>query len=258
MQNYDELLHEYYDPSHGLELQVDEEPSKRQNENGILYLVETMFLLDMLRQSTATIRSWFMHLSYALRSYKDQEHQIHGLYDRGARESLDVPASERRTISHDNISAISAGSYWANSIVASQIYKYGIQHLFVYNNCKPRTRGPMNPGNYAIWSYMGGSRLLWVLFIPFYLINFFLSMSKDREHTTARWLYFVELYPVRKSNPFWKWLWKLYVDDMQSMYGTKFLHEIAKIYFRDPNHPVTLFASKIEFYPEKYHWKVHD
>lgn len=222
----------YINPRHGMELDSSfviknvygSGTEYRGNENGILFYAEYI-----------QCRREFEPAHYAhFNAIVDRLEVVPGLFDRGAFESLTVDYKERRSISHDNISAIS--SLTVESAV--DIYKYGKRHAFIYNNVKPLTRYPMNPGNYSIWAYNGGSNIVWLLFLPFYLINLLITCCKAKENTSSKLIYFVELYALRHTNGAWKFMWQVYEFFMQRMYGYSWLFQLTKIYFKDSNHPI--------------------
>jgi hypothetical protein len=222
-------IYDYLNPSHGLELFPGNTKGWRGNENGILFYCQLLHLLNERKELTFTHINFFIKVVDALEVKR-------GLYNRGAGE-MSIPFEERRTISHDNISGISAGSFLLKTRHAKDIYRYGKRNLFIYNNVKPRKVAPMNPGNWSIWAYCGGSKVLWLLFLPFFVINMLISCTKPKEITSSKLLYFTELYPVKNSNLIWKALWAKYSFLMRKQYGKEWLHKMMVIYYKDENHP---------------------
>jgi hypothetical protein len=227
-------IEKYYNPVHGLELLPDINTGNRQNENGILFLVEYLLMTNPITPEDED-------------KFKEVVKNIQiepGLYDRGSLDTQIAAASgiDKRTISHDNISAIAAGSYYLGTHHASDIAIYGLKNCFSYNNLKKGLRAPMNPGNWSIWLALGKvAPLLQVLFFPFYLINFFITTNKAKEQTSGKLLYFVELYPLRKHVA-WGMMYKMLIYKLKKMYGDKPLVELTKIYFKDEQHPVRLVS----------------
>jgi len=236
------LLDDYYNPVHGLELEPNKNTGDRNNENGILFLVEFMFLSEF--RTDDDVADKFNDVVKRLEVEK-------GLYDRGALDGMitsingvDLP---KRTISHDNISAISAGSRLINDLTNGQecffhhdIAEYGLKHFFVFNNNRKGFRAPMNPGNYSIWLALGQRALiLQILFLPFYLINFFITNNKPANETSGKLLNFVELYPLRKKF-FWSMMYKVYTSMMRRMYDKDYMVKLTEIYFKDEKHPVRI------------------
>jgi hypothetical protein len=227
-------IEKYYNPVHGLELLPDINTGNRQNENGILFLVEYLLMTNPITPEDED-------------KFKEVVKNIEiepGLYDRGSLDTQIAAASgiHKRTISHDNISAIAAGSYYLGTHHASDIAIYGLKNCFSYNNLKKGLRAPMNPGNWSIWLALGKvAPLLQVLFFPFYLINFLITTNKAKEQTSGKLLYFVELYPLRKHVA-WGMMYKMLIYKLKKMYGDKPLVELTKIYFKDEQHPVRLVS----------------
>jgi hypothetical protein len=232
-------LEKYYNPVHGLELEPDVNTGNRQNENGILFLVEYLLMTNPISPSDED-------------KFKQVVKNIEvepGLYDRGQLDNdiAAISGVEKRTISHDNISAISAGSYYLGTHHASDIAIYGLRHCFSYNNHKKGFRAPMNPGNWSIWLALGKTApLLQLLFFPFYLVNFLITTNKAKEHTSGKLLYFVELFPLR-NHRLWSILYRMLIHRLKLMYGSNPLKELTKIYFKDEQHPVRLVAEEFKY-----------
>jgi hypothetical protein len=85
-----------------------------------------------------------------------------------------------------------------------------------------------------------------MLFLPFFIINFFLSTSKPKENTSGKQLLFIELYPLKEQSKVFRFFWRLYCDRMNKMYGSKWLYEIFAIYYRNPDHPIRVLAKDVE------------
>lgn len=239
-------LYRYLNYVHGLELEPDINLGDRNNENGILFLVEYIFLSQ----------DNVYRLAYDFSNIVDKLEVSEGLYDRG---SLDNQKQEqtgipKRTISHDNISAIAAGSRFLRDVTNTkmisyheEIANYGVKHFFSYNNREKGFRLPMNPGNYSIWLALANKfLLLQILFLPFYLINFNLTNKKPEQDTSGKLLNFVELYPLRR-HWFWGRMYKRYLKQMKDLYGDRPLEKLTEIYFRDANHPVRLAAKEFNY-----------
>jgi len=232
-------LDRYYNPVHGLELEPDINTANRNNENGILFLVEYLLMKNPIEPSDED-------------KFKKVVKNIQlepGLYDRGQLDSVTaaITGVEKRTISHDNISAIAAGSYYLGTHHAADIAVYGLRHCFSYNNLRKGFRAPMNPGNWSIWLALGKvAPILQVLFFPLYLINFIITTNKAKEHTSGKLLYFVELFPLRKHTV-WGALYRMLIHRLRLMYGEHPLEELTKIYFKDEQHPVRIVAKDFKY-----------
>lgn len=231
-----DLTH-YLNLHHGLELEPDINLGDRQNENGVVFLAQALYLAEL--SSTYTSCD-FETLFWLIEGLEEAP----GLFNRGA---LDSNQKVKRTISHDNVLSIASLSKRFNTGHAEEIYHYGLTHAFIYNNrfdiLKPYTwfRMPFNPGNYSSIARLGGSSIFYLLFFPWYVVNFLIACGKPLGDTTGKLLTFVELYPLRKDKLF-GYLWKLFIRKMTAMYGKYFMEEITAIYYKDPNHPVRIAA----------------
>lgn len=242
-----EIYKRYINLYHGLELFPNiNSPNQRGNENGILFLSVFMMLAHANKCLDFYIIVDFLQICQNLQV-------IPGLFDRGANESNTIPVDQRRSQSHDNISGISAGTKLILDSIkgasfknyAKDIANYGITHLFIYNNIKPRFVPPANPGNWSIWLYNGGYKFLSILFLPFQIINMLITTSKAREITSGKQVLFCELYPV-KDTYIWKYIWKFYRWKMKKMYGIYWIAEIVNIYYNDYSHPIRTLAKELE------------
>jgi hypothetical protein len=230
----------YYNPVHGLELQPDVNKGNRQNEFGVVFLATLIYLCSG-RESLPFYKIDLLDLF-------DLLEEENGLFNRGALDNRIASETgiEKRTISHDNISAISSLSYFYNTRHARDIYIYGLKHFFSYNNLQKGFRLPMNGGNYSVWSRLGGSTIFYLLFLPWYAINFFISNAKEPNQTSGKLLNFVELYPLKNDKVFGIF-WRIYISKMKSMYGEFFMEELTKIYYQDENHPCRLASKGVKF-----------
>lgn len=219
----------YYNPTHGLELYPDINTGFRQNENGILFLNEYIILKHM--KGEYIISDYRTEVDRLIKSMEVEP----GLFNRGSQDK-DINYRFRRTISHDNMSAICSLSKLLDLPYGKDIYEYGIRHGSVYNNVKPRWRAPMNPGSSAIWAKLGGSTVLHFLLLPIVATSFFLTIGKPKEDTSGKLLLLVELYPLRDDFVY-SAFWKKYVHAMAAMYGSYWLQELMGIYFKDTEHP---------------------
>lgn len=247
----DQLCQErYLNLSHGLELTPDINLGKRGNENGIVYLASFIMMKDILSkhsiESRLTYKSKFWVIYDNCTKIRDGK-KIYGLLNRGKDES---DGSNIRSISHDNISSFTSIDKLLNfcpegkGFASRQIYKYGKKHFFIYNNADAKFDYPMNPGNWSLWAYNGGSKVFWILMLPFLLINMLITLNKPVGNTSGKILCFIELYP-NKDKFIWKSIWKWYRVNMERQYGKKWLKGLMEIYFL-PNHPNVLLADLIE------------
>lgn len=240
--NLDQEYSRYINYFHGMELLPDiNQPDQRGNENGILFL--SVYLLLKYAK--------FGKLEdYEIKDFIDitQRLQVEpGLFDRGAKESLTIPYTQRRSISHDNITAITLlTSFLSTSArVSKQIATYGLKHFFVYNNVKPRLVPPVNPGNWSLYLYLGGYKFLSLFFLPIAFINLMISSAKSYDTTSGKQLNFVELYPL-KDEFVWKYFWRYYRSRMVKMYGEEWISKIMSIYYTYPLHPIRYLADGLK------------
>ena len=231
-----ELYTRWVNLSHGMELEPDINTGHRGNENGILYLAEYIMCLHKSADLNTQDKLVFETIVYNLR-YEDN-----GVYNRGEGESKPwhkyyVPAESRRTISQDNITAIACGTYLlGNKNEAIQIAKHGIANFFVYNNIKPLRRFPLNPGNISTWLALGGFEKSALVFLPFYIINFIITMCKPANNTSSKKLYMLELYTLRNVFGF-KTLGKILDWRLRKQYGENYVNSIYSIYY-PAGHPL--------------------
>jgi hypothetical protein len=231
-----ELYEKWVNLSHGMELQPNINTGHRNNENGILYQAEYVMQLHKNADLNTQDKLVFESIVNALR------HQDSGVYNRGAGESTPeheyyVAPENRRTISHDNISAISCGSHLlGNYDECAKIAKHGIKNFFVYNNIKPLRRLPVNPGNISPWLALGGYTKLALVFLPFFIANFLITMSKPAQDTSGKKLYLLKLYSLRNTFGF-KTLYKLMNWKLQKQYGDNYINKIYTIYYPE-GHPL--------------------
>lgn len=227
------MIEEYLNFDHGLELSKGNTQGRRGNENGILFYCEYLILKEMSGQELDN--SDLLTFTKIMEGLTVEK----GLYDRG-KSDKDVE-NPKRTLSHDNISAIASASKMLNTNHAKDIAKYGLKHLFVYNNNQTGFRLPMNPANYTMWLALANiSVFLQIIFLPFFLINFIITMSKPKENTSSKLLYLVELYPLRYT--MYGVIFKLYLFLLERQYGEDYFREIFAIYFKDYDHPINKLA----------------
>lgn len=238
-----EVYRNWYSEYHGLELKPNvNTPSARiTTENGILYFTEFLMLLDIREDLQTLDRARFYNLCRALQVTP-------GLYDRGAGESNFIPYDQRRSISQDNIVAVASGSVICDYDFQNEIAYYGLEHGFMFNNIAPRLVLPMNPGNYSPWLAMAGKKFLPVVFFIFYLINILITSFKNKQNTSSKKLYIIELYAlvIKQNNRLFKFVSKLFFSRLVSQYGEDFIHQIYKIYYPE-DHPLVFFSKNIVY-----------
>lgn len=252
----------YIDMSHGMELNPDEIENHRENENGIHFLTLyyiLSFLNDKLTQKDLDI---FSQIVDNITSYGADGNKIHGLYDRGAGESLGEDKESIRTISHDNLNAIACFSKAFGLIFHEDIVKYGNSHMWRFDNVypeNPRVARTMHPRDIIFWSFL--AKKWWAkVFIWEPLLECILTCCKTYDikpklheriwywftrkeytpwkqiSTSGKLLAFTRLFALRKT---WygRLTWKICTGFIDKHFedGWKTCFDI---YFQNPNHPI--------------------
>lgn len=227
----------WYNKTHGLELQPYKNTGYRQTtENGILYLAELVMLYDMLGILEPNDLLVFSNTVKNIQ-VPDKE----GLFCRGQDEWLESYKT-RRSISHDNITAISCGSKILGiKSYPEDIVKRGFLSLGTYNNIFPRLRPPMNPGNFSPWAALADYNILAYLFLPFFILGYLVMLTKPNNNTSGKKLYLLKLYALRDKFIF-SLIYKHFTYIMKKRYGKNFISEIYKIYY-PIEHPLNYYAN---------------
>lgn len=156
-----------------------------------------------------------------------------GLYRRSAHHN-------KRSVSHDELTAMFASSYLLKTTHRFEIWKQLKDNFGAYPAVIENWSDylPYNPSNYYSWGQYAGSKFSY-LFLPFYIINLVISISKQKQNTSSKLIYNTELKTLPKT--FINNLMKKYVDNrLKKMYGDNFVFEMRKIYFNSekPNFPL--------------------
>lgn len=239
-------LKRYFNPDHGLELEPDINTGVRQNENGIVFFT-TLYMLTIAQKRTTFTSQLMKDMNLVKGPLLAGLQEKPGLYNRGISDKQ-IDPEIRRTISHDNITAISTLVTAVNDIgqkEAKEIADYGLEHGFVYQNAKG-FRLPMNPGDYSPWLFNGGYKKLSLLFFPFFFINFVIAMLKNKQETSSRQLYFQQLFSARFESPVWAIMWKLFAFSMERTYGIYAMERLTEIYYKHPEHPCRIMAQGLD------------
>lgn len=197
------------------------------SENGQVFLVDYILLLHKYNNLAVYSDHYYLKTVFSEqleRSYTG----VCGLYHRNP-ELID-----RRIMSHDNLSAIMSGSYYFGTNYRFVIWKYLLTHFGTYDNSQGKTKQftkylPFNPSNFFVWGLYAESILAY-LFLPFFLINFVITLFKKPEDTSGKILLFIELYPLHKRNSVIALLYNIYNKRMKSQYGDNFDQKIREIY----------------------------
>ena len=246
---------------HGLELEPGiAEYDKRHNENGILYFTQVIKLkqaLGVLEEEDIFI---FNQICDRLRTYKSDGSRCEGLFDRGGAESADINNRNFRTLSHDNLTAISAFSEIHNEKRAIEIAKHGIKNFMIYDNVSPENprllyKDPRNgklktrlqhPRDWFFWLHNAGGiySLLSFLFLPIFFFANIISCGTEYEETSGKLMAFTRLFGSNKL--IYKINWFFCKRRLEKTYGKKYLTKITEIYYKHPEHPVRVLASLYE------------
>ena len=231
----------WINPYHGLELGPDwEENARYGNENGILFLAVYYILKELKGNLTSEDISNFNEICNRLVSYDSEGNRIPGLYDRGAGESLTIAKEDLRTISHDNLSAISGFSYKHGLNHAKNIANYGLKNFFIYDNVNPenpRLERIQHPRDWYYWLLCGGKAYLgWVFFPIFFFANIITCLTPLQE-TSGKQLMFVRCEGIhKKSIGIWLTRFICY-RILRKKYGKDWLNKIMNIYYNHAAHP---------------------
>lgn len=253
---------DFYNPSHGMELWEGNTDGLRKNENGVLFLIEYYILLWMADRLTSSETRSFVALVNSIQTYDLEGRQMKGLYDRGQKESITVPIDERRTISHDNLTAISCFSYMMEDFITednhffNHIYDHGVYYWWRFDNVYPnaqRWSRIMHPRDMIYWSALKGNVLALVLFF-FPMITNIIACRAPKEVTSGKLLAFVRLQSILLKHPLnWKQKFLKAVAEITWRICSKSvrrIHEdswkgVFEYYFKNPNFPSNVLLREI-------------
>jgi hypothetical protein len=153
--------------------------------------------------------------------------------------------NDTRSVSQDEISGWVHSSYLLNTEHKKIIWNHLISHFGSYNNTgKLMDYLPFNPANYYSWGILCDSWLAY-LFLPFYVINLIIALSKEANNTSTKILYWLDM--VNMPQTFInKILKKFYVYRMKKQYGEKYINSILRYYFygEDKDFPIFVELDK--------------
>jgi hypothetical protein len=204
-------MHKYLSEQYGLTFEND-----LTSENGQLFLSEHL-LLD---PNILYFNVWLKQL--------DSSYVKEGLYNRN-------PKLTERTMSHDNLSGIFSISYVYGTDHRFSIWNYLLKHFGTYDNTLGKSKQfsrflPFNISNFFIWGKCAESKI-YMLFLPFYIINLILTCNKPKEDTSSKLLYWIELLP-HKNHFICKHLYKYFEKKMICQYGIQYISALQHIYFK--------------------------
>jgi hypothetical protein len=243
----------FLNKSHGLELfPINSTFECRKNENGILFLVIYFLLKKNKNALTTNDIALFNEIVKNITTYDKDGKQIPGLYDRGMGESLlghewYVEPEQRRTISHDNLTAISAFSKLCCLPFAKDIAIHAIQYQFRFDNCYPGWQRfiptmQFHPRDWFYWLYNGFwfSRLISYPFFPIFFFANIITCMSPLYYTSGKWLMFVRLEVGQHYSFLMKINYNICKWILRKKFGKDWLHKIANVYHHCGKHPIVV------------------
>ena len=248
---------DWINPFHGMELHAGFNPNSRGNENGILFLVEYYILKEVL--NSLSIHDTYYVLRGIIDNLRAQNPDgtiIPGLYNRGKGESLTIPADRRRTISHDNITAISVMSRYFGLEYHKDIGKYLLKNCMRLDNAypeKPRWSRIQHPRDCFFWLFNAGGiyKLISYIFFPiFFIANIVTCLSSENgkyspEAASGKLMMFTRLELGSRYSLLMRFNRFICYNIMKIRYGKSWISKIANIYYVDPEHPIRLVADSL-------------
>lgn len=237
----------------------------RGNENGILFLVE-YFMLKYLNNTLTDIDiRLFKTIVTSLECTDKAGNHIPGLYNRGAGESIEghefyEAPSIRRTISHDNITAIASFSSFFDLNQAKDIAKYALKNFFIFDNCHPdspkftwfnKSRDQRSwafkphPRDWFFWLWCAGGmyRLISWIFFPIFLISNIMECCSNYNVTSGKLLVFTRLGLNYKKSWLLRFNYWICKKILIKAYGENWLKPIVDIYFSSrEDHPIRILV----------------
>lgn len=217
----------YFSPVFGLVTKNDP-----QTENGGLFLAHYLVLCSMLSLEPDPIaRQVYIEKMTKARISS-------GLYLRSSYHT-------GRTVSQDEQTGFSVGSYLLNLPHRFDIWDYLVENKGIY----PATGVAKfyNPGSYYSWAVLADYKLS-ALLAPFYTLNLLITSVKDRLDTSSKLIYLTELYVMKEKSSYSNLLWKYFSWKMKRMYGEDWITELYAIYFsmEDSDHPLIELSRKLK------------
>lgn len=233
-----EAYNRWHNPNHGFELQPDVNTGARvTTDNGILYQAEFVMLQDILGTLDDMDKTRFARTVDAIEMSP-------GVYSRSRQEKSE-DLSKVEEISQDNIDGVVYGGLICGiDKYSKDVAKHALTHFGIFNNTS-RFVFPLNPGNFFDLLFSGGYLLLSLIFMPIFIINYFITINKDASNTSSKKLYLLTLYPLR--NKFiMKYIYRHFCEHMVKMYGEDFISKIFTIYY-PAEHPLNFYAKGIVY-----------
>lgn len=228
--------YKYFDSIYGLVTDND-----RKTENAGLFLAESIVLhnifIELYNKGIDKLAGIQLSTfeSKMLESFVEQ-----GLYKRTKFHNL-------RAVSQDEITGMIVSSYLLGTSHKQDITHYLATHFGNYP--ATGTNKFYNPADYYAWFRLSGNwtQILSYLFLLFYIINLLISSNKEKQNTSSKLMYMVELYCLNKESICGKLMWKYFKWRMKLMYGEKWIKGLIDIYFHmeKENHPLRYLANMI-------------
>lgn len=268
----------YINDYHGLELHPGFNPGTRDNENGILFLVEFYVLKYMLGIMTYADVAQFQIIVENITTCDANGNKIKGLYDRGAGESLRIPSEQRRSISHDNITAISLFSQLVDLKYRTDIADMLIKSKSKFDNKHPDNQTwdnpKIHPRDWFVWLNCSEKKwhriCSWVWF-PVYMLAALedcLSIIKCRPvwyerlwkklkgedpgnkrcflDTSGPLLWFIRHEVMSRKNLLCKALYWICKQKYRKTFGRNWINGAMEIYFENSEHPNKVLSRKLK------------
>jgi len=259
---------------HGLELDPGFKEGARGNENGILFLAEYYLLKYLLGELQNTDIVRFKLIVENITTRDKDGNKIKGLYDRGAGESMTIPPEDRRTISHDNLTAISLFSQLVGLEYSTHIADMLISSQGRFDNVHPDKMKwhnfMMHPRDWFAWLNASEKRwhrtVSW-LFFPVYClaaIEDVLVKEKCRPVWYERWLgldkaekrcyldtsgpllWFIRHEVLSRKSRLCKILYWLCKKGYKRTFGKNWIAGAMGIYFKNIEHPNRILSKKLK------------
>ena len=216
---------EYFSEKYGLVTDNDPE-----SENGQLFLAHYSLVLDSLYPKKIDQIEYIserVKADVTLIRQLDNSCVETGLYHRN------IDLSDKRIMSHDNMSGIMAWSFLRSTGHRFSIWNYLVKHLGTYDNSQGKSKQlsrflPFNPSNFFVWGLCAESKLAY-LFLPFYIPSLILACNRPKEDTSGKILAWIEL-SVLQDNFICRHLFKYYEKKMKKQYGEDYMKELINIY----------------------------
>lgn len=157
-----------------------------------------------------------------------------GMYRRSANHNI-------RSVSHDEISSMMLSSYYYKTSHRFEIWQQLKTNFGAYPSIVEHWTDylPFNLANYYVWGQCVNSKLSY-LFLPFFILNMVISLSKQKQDTSSKLMYNTKLKLLPQN--FINKLLKKYLDKrLETMYGSNFVLKMMEIYFPTESENFPLF-----------------